>query len=91
MAHGRKGAGGMTIRNRELPVVEWDKLPALLTDSQLAQVINISASALRKARCDGAVASRTPMPPFVRVGGRVRYRLSDVLKWVEQLEAREAI
>jgi hypothetical protein len=91
MAHGRRGAGGMTIRNRKLPVVEWDKLPALLTDSQLAQVINVSASALRKARCEGAVGSRTNMPPFVRIGGRIRYKLVDVLRWVDQLESREAI
>jgi hypothetical protein len=81
----------MTIRNRALPIVEWDKLPALLTDEQLATVINISASALRKARCEGVTGSRTPLPPFVKVGGRIRYRLSDVLLWVESLTPREAI
>jgi predicted DNA-binding transcriptional regulator AlpA len=81
----------MTIRNRALPVVEWDKLPALLTDEQLSQIINISASALRKARCEGVTGSRTPLPPFVKIGGRIRYRLSDVLAWVAALEAREAI
>jgi predicted DNA-binding transcriptional regulator AlpA len=74
-----------------LPIVEWDKLPALLTDTQLSQVINISESALRKARSEGAVGARTHMPPFVRVGGRVRYRLSDVLSWVASLEPREAV
>jgi hypothetical protein len=80
-----------SIKNRELPVVEWDKLPALLTEVQLSQVINISPSALRKARCEGVTGSRTPMPPFVKVGGRIRYRLLDVFKWVERLEAREVI
>jgi hypothetical protein len=81
----------MTIKNRALPVVEWDKLPVLLTDTQLAKVINVSPSALRKARCEGVTGSRTPMPPFVKVGGRVRYRLSDVLRWVDRLNAREVI
>jgi predicted DNA-binding transcriptional regulator AlpA len=81
----------MTIRNRELPSVDWHTLPALLTDVQLAKLINISPSALRKARCEGVVGSRTPLPPFVKIGGRIRYRLSDVLRWVEQLEARGAI
>jgi hypothetical protein len=80
-----------SIKNREIPIIEWDKLPALLTDVQLSRIINISPSALRKARCEGVTGSRTPMPPFVKVGGRIRYRLSDVLQWVEHLETREAI
>jgi hypothetical protein len=80
-----------SIKNRALPVVEWDKLPALLTDTQLAQIIKVSASSLRKARSRGATGSRTPMPPFVKVGGRVRYHLKDALKWVEQLEGRDAV
>jgi hypothetical protein len=46
-----------SIKSRELPAVEWDKLPALLTDKQLATVINVSASALRKARCGGVIPS----------------------------------
>ena len=80
-----------SVRNRELPVVEWDKLPILLKEDQAALIINVSVHALRKARCEGVSGSRTPMPPFVRVGGRIRYRLSDVLAWVDALEAREAI
>jgi hypothetical protein len=80
-----------SIRSRELPVVEWDKLPALLTDEQLAQVINVSASALRKARCEGVTGSRMKKPPFVRVGGRVRYALSDALEWVSKLERRDTV
>jgi hypothetical protein len=80
-----------SVKNRELPVIEWDKLPALLTDVQLSRIINVSPSALRKARCEGVIGSRTPMPPFVKVGGRVRYRLSDALRWVERLEGRDAI
>jgi hypothetical protein len=80
-----------SIKNRPLPVIEWDKLPALLTDVQLAQIIKVSASSLRKARSRGVTGSRTPMPPFVKVGGRVRYRLKDALKWIEQLEGQDAI
>jgi hypothetical protein len=81
----------VTIKNRELPIIEWGKLPVLLTETQLSQIINVSTSALRKARCEGVTGSRTPLPPFVKVGGRIRYRLSDALLWVERLEAREVI
>jgi hypothetical protein len=80
-----------SAKNRLLPVVEWDKLPALLDEYQVAQIINISVFALRKGRCEGAVGQRTKLPPFVKIGGRIRYRLSDVLTWVAALEAREAI
>jgi hypothetical protein len=80
-----------SIKNREIPVIEWDKLPLLLTDEQTAVVINISADALRKARCEGVTGSRTPMPPFIKIGGRIRYRLSDIKLWVEQFEARGVI
>ena len=80
-----------SIKNRELPIIEWDKLPALLTEMQLSQIINISPSALRKARCEGVTGSRTPLPLHVKIGGRIRYRLSDVLKWIEQLDTREVI
>ena len=80
-----------SIKNRELPVVEWDKLPLLLTEKQTEVIINISASALQKARCEGVTGSRTPMPPFIKIGGRIRYRLADIRMWVEQFEARGVI
>ena len=81
----------MSIKNRPLPVVEWDKLPMLLTDAQLAAIINVSASTLRKWRCEGAIKDRTTMPPFVRIGGNVRYPLKDVLAWIDGLERRDTI
>jgi hypothetical protein len=80
-----------SIKSRGLPVIKWDELPALLTDVQLSVLIGISASALRKARSEGTIGARTPLPPFVRIGGRVRYKTTDVLSWVAALEAREAI
>jgi hypothetical protein len=81
----------MTIKNRELPIIEWDALPLLLTDKQTAAIINVSPSVLRKARCEGITGSRTPLPKFVKVGGRIRYRLSDVQRWVDALSPREVI
>jgi hypothetical protein len=63
----------------------------LLDDKAAASLLGVSASYLRKSRCEGAIANRTPAPPFVRVGGRVLYRRSDLEIWVASLEGRDAV
>jgi predicted DNA-binding transcriptional regulator AlpA len=52
---------------------------ALLTDIQTAEYLNVSAATLRRYRL-----LRTG-PPYVKVGALVRYRLSDVDSWLDQL------
>jgi hypothetical protein len=79
------------IRNRELPKRNDDSTPLLLSDKDAAAFIGVSTSYLRKSRCDGVIANRTQAPPFVRVGGRVLYRRSDLVAWVAALEGRDAI
>jgi hypothetical protein len=84
------GAGGMTIRNRELPRIP-ENLPLMVKDTIVAQILGVSASYLRKSRSTGAVGHRTPPPPFVKVDGRRFYRVADLKAWAEALEGRDAI
>jgi hypothetical protein len=52
--------------------------PVLLTVSEVAALLRCSISSLNKWRCLGGG------PAFVKVGARVRYRLSDVAAWITQ-------
>ena len=81
----------MTISNRERPELDFANLPLMLTDVEAAQLLRLSVSFLRKSRCEGQIGNRTPAPPFIYVGGRVRYITSDLKQWVEQHERRAAI
>jgi hypothetical protein len=62
------------------PTVEWDKLPLMLDESKAATVLGVSVSFLRKSRCEGykkvtlgTVNDEETAPPFVKIGGRVKY------------------
>ena len=70
---------------------ERGAVPALLDVSQTAQYLGVSESYLNKARCEGSPGGRTPAPPFVRVGGRVLYRRSDLDIWVAELVPQRVI
>jgi predicted DNA-binding transcriptional regulator AlpA len=78
-----------SIRNRsripEAHEIPATALPQLLTVAEAARYLGISKSCLDKARCEGLYGQRTPMPKFVRVGGRVLYRRSDLEMWVTGL------
>lgn len=50
----------------------------LLTLQELADYLGVSASTIYNRRYRGE-----NMPRSIRVGGRVRYRQSDVLDWLE--------
>jgi hypothetical protein len=75
----------MSIRNRELPKIP-DNLPWLLDERQASELLGVSRSFLRKSRCEGLRFNRTQAPPFVSVGGRRLYRLSDLKEWVSGLK-----
>lgn len=84
----------MTIPNRAVryvpdPDESIDSM--LLSDVQAAERLGVSVSYLRKSRCEGLRKNRTPAPPFVRVGGRCYYRLTDLRSWVDALEARQFV
>ena len=80
----------MTIRNR---AVRYVPDPDESIDSMLLSDVRlgVSVSYLRKSRCEGLRKNRTPAPPFVRVGGRCYYRLTDLRSWVDALEARQFV
>jgi hypothetical protein len=69
----------------------WDTKPRLLSEKQAAESIGVSLSYLRKSRCEGIHHRRTEAPPFVRVEGRVYYRVADLRAWIEALEERARI
>jgi predicted DNA-binding transcriptional regulator AlpA len=50
---------------------------ALLTPKQAAQLLNLSTSWLAKQRLKGGG------PPYVKLGGAIRYRLSDLQLWMK--------
>ena len=76
----------ITDRANFPPSIDWDRLPLMLDEKQVAAAAGVSLSFLQKARLKGSDA-----PPFVRVGGRVLYRVSDIKAWVAALEGRRFI
>jgi len=54
--------------------------PAVMTDEQAAEYLGITKYWLRNNR-------RSPQaPPFVKIGGRIRYRVTSLDSWLEQQE-----
>ena len=54
----------------------------VLTESQAAELLRISRSALRQGRCRGALPNKMGVPPFVRLGRRIEYLRSDLMDWL---------
>ena len=84
----------MTVKRRATdrpPSVNWDSLPLLLDEKKTSLALGVSLSYLRKARGEGTHHDRMPAPPFVRVGGRIFYRPSDLKEWVDNLASRQVI
>lgn len=61
------------------------RLGDLLTDEQVAEQLGISTHFLRKQRQRG----RDSLLPHVKVGSLVRYRKTDVMKFLEQGEKEQ--
>lgn len=55
----------------------------LLTDTEAAEILGVSAAFLRKARCIGTLGRATPPPPHIQLGRAVRYRRSDLDRWLD--------
>jgi hypothetical protein len=80
------------------PMVEWDKLPLMLDETEAALALGMSVSFLRKSRCEGRrkVTLKTAndeetAPPFVKIGGRVKYPTMDLREWAAGLARRRVI
>lgn len=55
-----------------------DPAPLLLTAQEVVQMLSVSKSTLWRMRDSGK------LPAPIRVGGIVRWRASDIQRWVEQ-------
>ena len=83
----------MTIRKRiaaQKPDLNIDS-SLMLKEQPAADYIGVSMSYLRKSRCQGALRHETPAPPFVKIGGGVFYRVSDLKAWVDGLTSKQVI
>ncbi len=54
-------------------------LETLLTTAEAAHYLGISKSTLEKGRCSG----NSGLPPYCKVKSAVRYRPSDLVKWLD--------
>jgi hypothetical protein len=70
----------------------------MLDETHAAAALGTSVSFLRKSRCEGCKKAtletandEDSAPPFVKVGGRVFYRTSDLKEWVDCLATRRVI
>lgn len=59
-----------------------DSLPDLLDTPAAAALLTISAEALKKIR------QRGEGPPFVRIGGSIRYSRASIVSWLLANEVR---
>jgi hypothetical protein len=73
----------------ELPGLS--ELPLLLNEKRAAVFLGVSLPFLRRGRSCGTTGNRTKTPPFVRLGGRIYYRRSDLEFWVAGLVSREVV
>lgn len=54
----------------------------LVPEKEAARYIGMSVQFLRKSRIEGRRKSRTPGPPFHKIGKSVRYSLCDLDAWL---------
>lgn len=68
---------------QEKTTVNHSGLPTLLTQAELAEYLGKSLAWCERARWEGAG------PKFIKLGRHVRYRVADVLAWIDECgEAR---
>jgi hypothetical protein len=61
--------------------------PQLLNEKLTSVYLGVSLASLRNGRSKGQRGKQTPMPRYVRVGGRVYYRRVDLDRWSSELQA----
>ena len=59
-------------------------LEPMLTTSELAEYLGVHVQAIYDLRADGRG------PTGIRVGRQLRYRISDVRRWLDRLHERDA-
>jgi len=58
--------------------------PKTLSEAETSRYIGLSRSFLAKSRMEGQRGNRTPAPPFIKIGHRVRYAKDDLDAWVKE-------
>jgi hypothetical protein len=83
---------------KQPPPVHWDALPLFLDESEAADALGVSVSFLRKSRSQGCrkvtldtLNNEENAPPFVKIGGRVKYPTRDLREWAAGLTRRRVI
>lgn len=54
-----------------------------MNETEAANYLGISVSALRKSRMNGPRTNHLPPPPYVKLGRRVIYRSADLARFLE--------
>jgi hypothetical protein len=89
----------MAQSHKEKPqlAVEWDALLLMLNEAE-AKIAGVSVSFLRKSRCEGCkkvtletVNDEESTPPFIKIGGRVKYPARNLREWAAGLTRRRVI
>lgn len=60
-----------------------------LTEIETSAYIGMSRSFLRQSRMDGNRETRTPSPPFIKIGRSVRYLVEDLDAWLDRFHRLE--
>ena len=93
MPRGLKKDVPKRIKDRPVWVEEMiaalSRYPFLMKDRHLSEFAGISASTLRKARCEGLIRGAGDFPPPVKIGGRIFYRKPDVIEWLVSLKPQD--
>ncbi len=56
------------------------------SEREAASYIGMSRSFLAQSRMDGPRESRTPAPPFIKIGRSVRYLREDLDAWLDKFQ-----
>lgn len=56
----------------------------VVDEKEAARYIGMSVAFLRQSRCDGNLKGRTQAPPYLKLGRAVRYKISDLDKFLEE-------
>jgi predicted DNA-binding transcriptional regulator AlpA len=55
----------------------------MLNEEEAAEYLGLSRSSLRQGRMKDRNPLRCPCPPFYRIGRAIRYKRTDLDKWLE--------
>ena len=76
-----RGRVWITIWSKEGEI----EMEELFTDRELAERLKVAVGTVRKWRLTATMGKEGPQgPPWVKIGGAVRYRASDVEEWLQR-------